>query len=284
MFRGLFRKSPPAPAPAAPGRVPRTGPDGTVVWAIGDVHGCLDLLDGLLQAIVTDTDDDDRPRTVIFLGDYVDRGPNSRGVIERLIQIADMPDVDARFIRGNHEDKMHEFLDDPSVGATWCEYGGDAALASYGLVPPAMRHRREGWVALSADLAHKLGPRGRRFLEELEPSVTLGGYFFCHAGALPGVPLDQQADRDLMWIRGRFLNDDQAFDRVVVHGHTPTEVPHVDHRRIGVDTGAYATGVLTALRVDGDDERFVQAFRGPDGRVSIREWIAPASVLAPEPA
>ncbi|HEV2080945.1 MAG TPA: metallophosphoesterase [Brevundimonas sp.] len=281
MFGGLFRKSPPAATPATDVRVPRAGPDGAVVWAIGDVHGCLDLLDGLLQAIIGDADVDDRPRTLIFLGDYVDRGPDSRGVVDRLIQIADMPDVDARFIRGNHEDKMHEFLDDPSVGATWCEYGGDAALASYGLQPPAMRHRREGWVALSADLSHKLGPRGRRFLEQLEPSVTLGGYFFCHAGALPGVPLDQQAERDLMWIRGRFLNDDQAFDRVVVHGHTPTDVPHVDHRRIGVDTGAYATGVLTALRIDGRHERFVQAVRGTDGQVTIRDWTAPAPAPTP---
>lgn len=280
MFGGLFRKSPSAPAPAAPARAPRRGPDGRVVWAVGDVHGCLDLLDGLLQEIARDEAADPRPRTVVFLGDYVDRGPDSRGVVNRLIEIADMPDVDARFIRGNHEDKMHEFLDDPSVGATWCEYGGDAALASYGLSPPTVRHRKEGWVALSADLAHKLGPRGRRFLEQLEPGVTLGGYFFCHAGALPGVPLDQQADRDLMWIRGRFLNDDQAFDRVVVHGHTPTDVPHVDHRRIGVDTGAYATGVLTALRIDGEEERFVQAVRGPGGEVSTREWsparVAPA--------
>jgi serine/threonine protein phosphatase 1 len=280
MFGGLFRKSASAPAPSPPARAPRRGPDGQVVWAIGDIHGCLDLLDALLQGIARDEATDDRPRTIIFLGDYVDRGPDSRGVLNRLIEIADMPDVDARFIRGNHEDKMHEFLDDPSVGATWCEYGGDAALASYGLAPPAVRHRREGWVALSADLAHKLGPRGRRFLEQLEPSVTLGGYFFCHAGALPGVPLDQQADRDLMWIRGRFLNDDQAFDRVVVHGHTPTEVPHVDHRRIGVDTGAYATGVLTALRLDGDDERFVQAVRDGNGQVSIREWTGTGQVPA----
>lgn len=276
MFRGLFNKSPrPAPGDGA-GPVPRSGPDDQVVWAVGDVHGCLDLLDGLLALIRTDVRDDARRRIVVFLGDYVDRGPDSRGVIERLVSIADDPVIDARFIRGNHEDKMQEFLDDPSVGPTWCEYGGDAALLSWGLRPPAMRHRKEGWIALSEDLRHKLTPRQRRFLEELEPAITLGGYFFCHAGAAPGVALDQQSEHDLMWIRGRFLNDDQRFERVVVHGHTPTERPHVDHRRIGVDTGAYATGVLTAVRIDGPDERFFQAVRGPDGVVSIREWAAPA--------
>lgn len=270
MLRNLFRKSP----PQQPGdqSVPRQGPDGSVVWAVGDIHGCLDLLDGLLALIAADVGDDDRPRTVVFLGDYVDRGPDSRGVLNRLIQLADDPDIDARFIRGNHEDKMVEFLEDPMVGATWCEYGGDAALASFGLRPPAIRHRKEGWIALSEDFRHKVTPRQRRFLDELEPSLTLGGYFFCHAGALPGVPLDEQSEGDLMWIRGRFLNDERRFDRVVVHGHTPTEVPHLDHRRIGVDTGAYATGVLTALRIDGTEERFLQAVREADGTVHGREW------------
>lgn len=270
MLRDLFRKAPRAEAP--PDTLPRRGPDGTVVWAVGDVHGCLDLLDALLALIAADVADDPRPRTVVFLGDYVDRGPDSKGVLNRLIQLADEPEIDARFLRGNHEDKMAEFLEDATVGATWCEYGGDAALASYGLRPPALRHRKEGWVALSEDFRHKITERGRRFLDELEPCVTLGGYFFCHAGALPGVPLDDQSEGDLMWIRGRFLNDDQRFDRVVVHGHTPTETPHVDHRRIGIDTGAYATGVLTALRIDGAEERFFQAVRGDDGTVRRREW------------
>lgn len=282
MFGRLFGKSSPSPSPAAPSRAPRAAPPGRVVWAIGDVHGCLDLLDALLAEIARDEAADDRPRSVVFLGDYVDRGPDSRGVIDRLIQIADMADVDARFIRGNHEEKMREFLDDPSVGATWCEYGGDAALASYGLAPPAMRHRKEGWIALSADLRHKLGPRGVRFLDDLEPCLTLGGYFFCHAGALPGVALDDQSERDLMWIRGRFLNDDQPFERVVVHGHTPTDAPHVDHRRIGVDTGAYATGVLTAVRLDGEAETFVQAVRGADGVVTVRDG-APAPAPTDQP-
>jgi serine/threonine protein phosphatase 1 len=276
MFRGLFNKSSrPMPSRDA-GPAPRCGPDDQVVWAVGDVHGCLDLLDGLLALIRTDVQDDDRRRTIVFLGDYVDRGPDSRGVIERLIEVADDPSLDARFIRGNHEDKMEEFLEDPMVGPTWCEYGGDAALLSWGLHPPAVRHRKEGWVSLSEDFRHKITGRQRRFLEELQPSVTLGGYFFCHAGALPGVALDQQSDHDLMWIRGRFLNDDQRFERVVVHGHTPTEQPHVDHRRIGVDTGAYASGVMTAVRIDGPEERFFQAERDEQGAVVLREWSVPA--------
>ncbi len=281
MFSRLFRKSPAAPSVSATtDRAPRRGPEGRVVWAVGDVHGCLEQLDALLAEISAQAQADDRAHQLVFLGDYVDRGPDSRGVIQRLIQIADTPDVDARFIRGNHEDKMREFLDDPTVGATWCEYGGDAALRSWGLSPPAVRHRKEGWVALSADLRHKLGPRGVRFLDELEPSLTLGGYFFCHAGAAPGTPLADQTERDLMWIRARFLDDDRPFSHVVVHGHTPTDQPHVDDRRIGVDTGCYSTGVLTALRLDGERETFVQAVRDADGAVSIREWRAAAPVAA----
>jgi serine/threonine protein phosphatase 1 len=280
MFSGLFRK-PAAPAPnPSEARLARAAPEDRVIWAVGDVHGCLDLLNGLIQAIAADATDDARPRTAVFLGDYVDRGPDSRGVVDRLIQLADAPGIDARFIRGNHEDKLLEFLDDPMVGPTWCEYGGDAALRSWGLSPPAIRHRKEGWAALAEDFRHKVTPRQLRFLEELEPSVTLGGYFFCHAGALPGVRLEDQSERDLMWIRGRFLNDDQPFERVVVHGHTPTELPHVDHRRIGVDTGAYATGVLTAVRIDGEEERFFQAYKTADGHVAVREWTAPETVAA----
>lgn len=280
MFGSLFRKSsvpPPSPEPA---RIRRAGPQGQVVWAIGDVHGCVDLLDGLLRALAADASDDARPRVLVMLGDYVDRGPDSRGVIDRLVEVAETPGVQAHFIRGNHEDKLLEFLDDPMAGPTWCEYGGDAALRSWGLSPPAIRHRKEGWTNLAEDFRHKVTPRQRRFLEELVPSVTLGGYFFCHAGALPGTPLEEQSERDLMWIRGRFLNGDRPFDRVVVHGHTPTEDPHVDHRRIGVDTGAYATGVLTALRLDGSEERFIQAVRAPEGDVVIREWTVPAKATA----
>ena len=220
------------------------------MWAVGDIHGRLDLLKPLVEAIMADAAASGATRkVVIFLGDYIDRGPDSRGVIQYLIDLPTDAGIEWRFLKGNHEEAMLNFLADPAKGATWCEYGGDAALASYGLKPPEMKHRVEAWARVAADLDHKLSPRERAFLENLEFSVTVGDYFFAHAGARPGVALDRQSERDLMWIRNSFLDSDVPFEKVVVHGHTPTREVHVDHRRIGVDTQAYQSGTLTAIRL-----------------------------------
>lgn len=146
---------------------------------------------------------------------------------------------------------MLRFLDNPTKGATWCGYGGDATLASYGLKPPEMKHRVEAWARVAADLDHKLSPREREFLETLEYGVSVGEYFFAHAGARPGVALDRQSERDLMWIRGSFLDSEVEFEKIVVHGHTPADVVYADRRRIGIDTKAYESGVLSALRLSG---------------------------------
>lgn len=272
MLRRLFNR-PPKEAASPPQPVPADLPAGTVVWAIGDIHGRLDLLDRLLTVMMDCSDHcDGTIPTLVFLGDYIDRGSNSRGVIDRLVTLADDPAFETRFLKGNHEDKMLEFMDDPTVGAAWCDYGGAQALESFGLKVPVLKHRPEGWVSLSSDLVHRLTPRQRSFLESLEYSVTIGDYFFAHAGARPGVPLDEQSDHDLMWVRGSFLNSQAAFDKVVVHGHTPAEHPHIDHRRIGIDTKAYDSGVLTAVRLEGRDHRFVQAVEQPDGDIVVRPW------------
>ena len=160
---------------------------------------------------------------------------------------------------------MLDFLEDPSAGARWCEYGGDATLASYGLRPPELKHKVEAWARVSNDLDHKLTPRERAFLEELELSLSIGDYFFSHAGARPGVPLERQTERDLMWIRNSFLDSDVAFEKVVVHGHTPTREVHVDQRRIGVDTKAYDSGMLSAVRLEGTTRRVVRVVEGETG-------------------
>ena len=198
-------------------------------------------------------------KVVIFLGDYVDRGPDSRGVLQYLAGLSNDQGIEWRFLKGNHEEAMMNFLVDPTAGPRWCEYGGEAALASYGLRPPNLRHRPEGWARLSADLDHKVTARERTFMEGLELSITVGDYFFAHAGARPGETLERQSQRDLMWIRDSFLDSDVGFDKIVVHGHTPTRVVHADHRRIGVDTKAYSSGVLTALRLEGEGRSIVQA-------------------------
>lgn len=254
MFHRLLKRSAPVRAPERP-RVP----EGTVVWAVGDIHGRHDLLRPLLEEMLADIERTASPRTrVIFLGDYVDRGPASRDVIRTLAALPDCDAIEWRFLKGNHEETMVKFLDDPSLGAQWCEYGGDATLRSYGLRTPDMKHRIEAWRRLSSDLEHKLEGREREFLSRLELAVEAGDYFFTHAGARPGVALDRQSPEDLMWIRSSFLRSEAEFDKVIVHGHTPAAEVHADRRRIGIDTRAYESGVLTALRLQGEERRVLQ--------------------------
>lgn len=258
MISGLFKKKKEVTvaAPANP-----HVPDGVIVWAIGDIHGRLDLLKPLVEAIMADAAASQaNRRVVIFLGDYIDRGPESRGVIQYLGTLPKDLGIQWRFLKGNHEQAMLDFLDDPATGPTWCEYGGDATLASYGLQLPQLKHKLEAWRNLADDLNHKVTPAEREFLEGLELSLSIGDYFFAHAGARPGVPLDLQSECDLMWIRNSFLDSKAEFDKVVVHGHTPSLRIHSDRRRIGVDTKAYASGVLSAVRLSGvGDTKTMQA-------------------------
>lgn len=267
MFSKLLKRRPRVAAPSHP-----AVPPGTVVWAIGDIHGRLDLLQPLVRAILEDlTTTTATRRMVIFLGDYVDRGEHSRGVLEFLTSLAVQGGFECRFLKGNHEETMLKFLEDPSAGARWCDYGGDATIRSYGLRVPNLKHKIESWAHLAADLRHKLRPAEMLFLEKQELSITVGDYFFAHAGARPGEPLERQAAEDLLWIRRTFLESELEFDKVIVHGHTPTAEVHADHRRIGIDTRAYQSGVLTALRLEGKDREIMQALGSgaPDGRMSI---------------
>ncbi|GAA0611232.1 metallophosphoesterase family protein [Brevundimonas kwangchunensis] len=270
MISTLFKRKPKAPVSPV---VPQL-PDGIVVWAVGDIHGCLDLLKGLVDQIMVDAAATTAERkVVIFLGDYIDRGPDSRGVLEYLLKLPRDIGIEWRFLKGNHEEAMLKFLDDPSFGPNWCEYGGDAALASYGLKPPEIRHRVEAWARVSADLDHKVTTAERDFLNSLEYSVSIGDYFFAHAGARPGVALDRQSERDLMWIRGRFLDDETPFEKVVVHGHTPTTSVYSDHRRIGVDTKAYASGELSAISLSGCRRTVLTARFAPTEAEALRSVV-----------
>jgi len=274
--RLLFKPKRPKPQ-----REPAAVPPGTVVWAVGDIHGRLDLLNPLLDHLMEDLRASAAGRKVIvFLGDYIDRGPDSKGVLDRLVEVAADTAVEARFIRGNHEERMMAFLEDSTVGPSWCEYGGVEALESYGLHPPAMKHVAQAWGHVAADLDHRLPKSHRHLLENLEPAVSIGGYFFTHAGARPGVPLDAQSERDLMWIRGSFLDDAGAFEKVVVHGHTPARDVHRDHRRIGVDTGVYKWNMLSAVRLEGEAVSFAQSLIGDGGDILVRRREAPALAAA----
>lgn len=240
-----------SPAPAA-----STG--GRVVYAVGDIHGHLDLLDDLLDVIARDfagLHRHDRP-VLVFVGDYVDRGPASRGVVDRLIALVDASAregvFEVRALMGNHEQTMLSFLENPEAGAAWVEFGGADTLTSYGVARPIGRVDSEAWLAIQASFQTHVPARHVAFLRALELSATYGDYFFTHAGVRPGVPLDRQTPEDLMWIRGDFLSQPHRLPCVVVHGHTPDEEPFIGPDRINIDTGAYATGVLTAVRlIDG---------------------------------
>lgn len=240
------------------GGEPATLPEGMRIYAIGDIHGRDDLLARLLGQIEADAHEHPASRNIlIFLGDYVDRGLQSRAVLDRLSGDL-MPDFERVFLKGNHEQAMLQFLEDASFGKTWKYYGGLETLHSYGVTeltrtddPAAFEHARERF-------AEALPERHLRFLKSLAISAEFGSYFFAHAGVRPGVPLNRQIEEDLLWIREGFLESDRAFGKVVVHGHTPVEQVVVKSNRIGVDTGAYMTGVLTAVVLEGTSRRFVQ--------------------------
>jgi serine/threonine protein phosphatase 1 len=245
-----------------------TPPD-CVIWAVGDIHGRSDLADRLLQAIRGDLSAAEATRkVVVFLGDHIDRGLDSRGVLNQLCNLEADPALEVHFIRGNHEDRMEAFLTEPAVGPSWCDYGGRDTLVSYGVNPPAMRGDAAGWAETSRALGAALPESHRRLLERQTLSVSIGDYFFCHAGVRPGVPLAAQVGEDLMWIRQPFLDHPAPFEQVVVHGHTPTETVVSDARRIGIDSGAYATNVLSAVRLEGQTRLLLQA-TGRGGRVSL---------------
>ncbi|MBL8772751.1 MAG: serine/threonine protein phosphatase [Phenylobacterium sp.] len=237
---------------------PSTG--GRLVYAVGDVHGYAGALERLLADIVRDAEASrpaERP-VVVFVGDYVDRGPDSRGAMDLVLAFAGRADVEAAPLRGNHEEAMLRFLDEPAFAPAWIGSWGRETLKSYGVAAPdpddvrACAEARARFAAAVPD-AH------RGFLRGLELSRTIGDYHFVHAGVRPGVALAAQSPRDLMWIRHAFLDCDDDFGKVVVHGHTPAPGrPEVKANRINVDTGVYFTGVLTAVRLEGETRRFLQ--------------------------
>lgn len=240
----------------------RALPPGVRVYAVGDVHGQLDLLKPLLSQIADDAAAAPAGTeiTVVMLGDYIDRGLGSRAVIETLTRLAVMPPR-LRFLKGNHEQAMLAFLDDPSAGPVWVQHGGGETLASYAIKPPAPNASHDVWQAARSALIDALPGHHLRFLKALEQSVVIEPYLFVHAGVDPDKPLKDQTEQDLLWIRDKFLYSPRKLEYLVVHGHTPEHEPFRDERRIGIDTGAYITGVLTAVRLEADRASFLQVRR-----------------------
>jgi serine/threonine protein phosphatase 1 len=237
---------------------PACVPHGRRVYAVGDIHGRADLLMRLLDDLRADArqgEYEGRP-ILVFLGDYVDRGFQSKDVINVLLSNMVSP-FETYFLKGNHEQAMLQFLSDPAIGPRWAEYGGAETLVSYGVQPPRTRTSLDEWTQASNGLQEALPAEHLRFLKNLDLSVRIGDYVFVHAGVRPGVPLDQQREQDLLWIREDFLSDRRVLGAVIVHGHTPIQKPYRDGRRIGLDTGAYLSGKLTAARFEHDSVEFI---------------------------
>ncbi len=230
-------------------QVPAAIPHGVRIYAVGDIHGRADLLSLALRGINTDCRrrPADRPITV-FIGDYIDRGPDSRAVLDLLLRWRE--DNEAVFIRGNHERFLPKFLADSRTLDAWRQNGGLETLLSYGLKPTINPDRHEQ-VRLADELADALPRQHRDFLESLDLCFSCGEYLFVHAGIRPGVPIQEQTEDDLLWIREEFLAHEQPFERFVVHGHTPVKVPDLRSNRINIDTGAFATGCLTCIVIEG---------------------------------
>jgi serine/threonine protein phosphatase 1 len=233
-------------------------PEGLRLYAIGDVHGCDDLLAEAYGKIARDLAG--RPvadRRIIHVGDYGDRGPNTAAVIERLAALT-IADRHVICLRGNHDDMLLGFLSEPvETGPTFIANGGEATLASYGVRAGLLAMLVGDHASLARRLAEAMPPHHRAFLEGLELTARFGDYFFCHAGIRPGVPLERQSRHDLTWIRDEFRLSGADHGVVVVHGHTPVAEPEVLPNRINVDTGAVFSGRLTCLVLDGTEYGFL---------------------------
>ncbi len=236
-------------------------PAGTIAYAVGDVHGRRDLLEQMVGIIRADWEgradiSDARRCVVVYVGDYVDRGPDSKGVIDLLLSNP-LGDAESIFLRGNHEDLMLKVLADPEsreAAELWDLNGGGATVDSYG-------------AESFASLGKSVPEAHLDFLKGLELHHTEGSYLFVHAGIRPGVPLERQEPRDLTWIREPFLEHEGSHGLFVVHGHTPVDEPEVLANRVCIDTRAFASGVLTALVLEGSERRFLRTHGGGKPRL-----------------
>jgi len=228
------------------------------IYAIGDIHGRLDLLLALLDKISEDRAIHNAARyELIFLGDYIDRGNQSCQLLDLLSQ-GPIEGFRTTYLCGNHEDYLLRFLGNPTDNASWLYYGGVNTLSSYGIPASPLEENSDQLVAIQQKLRNILPDGHLKFLNNLSVSHTVGDYFFVHAGVRPGIPLNEQLRHDLLWIREPFLNSTRYHGRVVVHGHSVQVHPKILPNRIGIDTGAYDSGVLTSLVLQGEGQWLIK--------------------------
>ncbi len=244
------------PLPSSPDKARRVAAE-CRIYAIGDIHGRADLLRRLHGKIAADIAEGAPERLVlVYLGDYVDRGPLSFEVIDLLIN-EPMMGFETVYLKGNHEDFLLRFIDGEDCGEAWMMNGAPATLASYGIDIFGIAGRFLDMEAVRDDFRAALPANHLQFLRNLTLSYRAGDYLFVHAGIRPDVPIDGQDPFDLMWIREEFLYSDMNFGFVVVHGHSQSHGPESLENRIGIDTGAYRTGILTCLVLEGIEQRFL---------------------------
>lgn len=232
-------------------------PAGTRVYAIGDIHGRLDLLQSLQAQIKEDVQDGEISRHVlVYLGDYIDRGLDSPEVID-LIRNEPLPGFEIHLLLGNHEKLMIQFLTEEIDPSKWFRNGGRETLDSYGIKVPNLLEEGDA-EKLADQFRDAVPPEHLQFLRGLELSHREGDYLFVHAGLKPGVPVEDQDAADLIWIRDEFLDSDYDFGVRVVHGHTISEDPVERPNRVGIDTGAYRTERLTCAVLEETAVRFLQ--------------------------
>lgn len=246
---GLFRARKPAPVPCAP--------EGTRIYAIGDIHGRLDLLSALHDMIRQDIDAAPACRVVVvYLGDYVDRGFDSRQVVDLLLA-EPLPAADTVHLKGNHEALMLDFLDDGKLAQVWLANGGDTTLFSYGITANFAAYDETAMLQARISVRETLPASHLAFLRGLAITHAEGNYLFVHAGIRPGIAIEEQREEEVLWIRDPFLTSNADHGYVVVHGHSITDEPEFHDNRISIDTGAYASGRLTCLVLENADRRIL---------------------------
>lgn len=231
-------------------------PADTRVYCIGDIHGCNSLLQELLLEIQRELKNFKGRVIMVYLGDFIDRGPHSKEVIDTLLN--NQPhDIETVYLRGNHEQVLLDCLNNPALISTWLNYGGLAALASYKVSVAKIPTKLQDLVQIQQQLKEKLPPSHYHFFINTRLSYTLGSYFFVHAGIYPGRSLARQQPQDLLWIRDEFIQSTKYHEKIIVHGHTISPQPVLLNNRIGIDTGAFCSGKLTCLVLESDQQRIL---------------------------
>lgn len=252
-------------------------PPGQRVYAIGDVHGRLDLLNALLERIEADDEARQAADTLlIFLGDLVDRGPRSREVVERLLEL-DRSGTPAKFLLGNHDEIfLKAARGDVKALRYLVRIGGKPTILSYGISEE--EYKSADFNQLAAHFSSLVPAAHLEFLSSFQDYLEIGDYAFVHAGVRPGVPLAEQAPSDLRWIRREFLDHKAPHPKLIVHGHSISSEAEIRDNRIGIDTGAFASGRLTAIGLEGSERWLLQASGAPDP-----SWQTDAVAVAAQP-